>query len=205
VLGVWIAVQGFGCGLCIVAVLGICSLLCQLSSSGLSERRHKAASSSPFERHWRWLILWNVGVCSAIVWPWAYSCWRRTHTVEMPIDCGMSLCWWFSQCNCMKWTVVVLKWIVLVLKWSESEVFARDCGEVTQKLCVGELKWSGTKLFTRDWSFNLLQNLLFLCWYWSGQFVRKWSWICVEVSSLPVEIYTEQPLIFWGFLVRISG
>jgi len=135
-----IAIQGIGCGLFIVAELGICSLLCQLNSSGLSQRRQKAASWCPIERHWRWLILWTVGVWSAIVWPCAYSFLWRTHTVKMPIDSGMSLCWWISEYNCMKYCVGELK-------WSGTEVTVRDCSEVTLKLCVCVLKWSVVKLF----------------------------------------------------------
>ena len=105
----------------------------------------------------------------------------------------------WPTCDCI-WSAVVLKWTEVVLKWIVNEELATVCSEVTVKFCVV----NGTKLVP---SVTLKFESLFvvvLCWYWSGQFVVKWSWILVEVGSLLVEIFAEQPLAFWGYLVRIS-
>jgi len=89
----------------------------------------------------------------------------------------------------------------LQLYWSELKSYWSELLTKDLQRFVVKWQWScvwviGTKLVPSVTLMIVTSYVVILCWYWSGQFVVKRSWILVEVGSLLVEIFTEQPLAF---------
>jgi len=115
--------------------------------------------------------------------------------------CAIELRSYWSELNLYR-SELKLYWSELRLYWSD--VLVKDLQQFVVKWLWRCVSVNGTKVVPSGTLEILSIFVVVLCWYWSGQFVVKWSWIWVEVSSLLVEIFAEQPLVFWGYLVQIG-